>query len=88
MNYIFTSPEKPLRTIERFWWRWEYQDANGNLPHIHCLLWTKEDKHIPEDLNKLQEKIRCSVGSFFLSTAEIEEYVEEGLLSDISEETI
>ena len=88
MNYIFQSPERPMGNVEKHWWRWEYQDADGNLPHIHCLLWTKEDKHDPEDLKKLQQKIRCSVGSFFLSPAEIQRYVDEGLLGDASEETI
>ena len=88
MNYILTSPEKPLGTIERHWWRWEYQDANGNLPHIHCLLWTKENKHVPEDLRFLQEKVCCSVGSFFESPQEVESYAAEGLLPDAHTDTV
>jgi hypothetical protein len=79
MNYIVTSPEKPLGTIERFWWRWEYQDANGNLPHIHCLLWTKESKHDPNDLQELQHRIRCSLNTF-VSYEEAKGYIGEGLL--------
>ena len=88
MNYIVTSPEKPLGTIEKHWWRWEYQDASGNLPHIHCLLWTKEDKADPVDLAKLQDKVRCSLGSFFKTPSEVQSYVDEGLLPDASVETI
>lgn len=48
MNYIVTSHEYPVGRIERCWWRWEYQDAIGNLPHIHCLLWTNKRKHRPD----------------------------------------
>jgi hypothetical protein len=88
MNYIITSPEKPLGTIEHHWWRWEHQDANGNLPHIHGLLWTKENKHNPKDIKMLQEKIRCSLGSFFVNLDEAKKYVDEGLIPDASPDTL
>jgi len=88
MNYIVTSPEKPLGTIEKHWWRWEYQDASGNLPHIHCLLWTKESKHELMDLVKLQDRVWCSLGSFFKTPSEVQAYVDEELLPDASVETI
>lgn len=88
MNYILTSHEYPLGNIERHWWRWEYQDAKGNLPHIHCLLWTNESKHNPADLQKLQDRIRCSQKTFFVNKEEVESLVQEGLLPDASQDTV
>ena len=88
MNYILTSHENPLGKIERHWWRWEYQDAKGNLPHIHCLLWTNESKHISTDLQKLQDRIRCSQKTFFTNKQEVESLVQEGLLPDASQDTV
>jgi hypothetical protein len=88
MNYIVTSPEKALGTIERHWWRWEYQDAKGNLPHIHALFWTKENKHDPEQLKKLQERVRCSLATFFTGLEEVKAYVKEGLMSDDKPHTL
>jgi hypothetical protein len=87
MNYIIGSSEHPLGKIERHWWRWEYQDAMGNLPHIHCLLWTAESKHNADDLIRLQNRIRCSQETF-LSQTEVEELFQEGLLPDTSMDTV
>ena len=42
MDYIAKSVEEPLGPVKIFWWRWEYQEANVNVPHIHALLWTGE----------------------------------------------
>ena len=88
MDYILSSAEEPLAKIIRSWWRWENQDKEGNLPHIHCLLWTLEDKQIVEDLKKLLDKIRCSTGSFFKDMDEVGQFVEEGLLPDSKSDTI
>ena len=44
MDYIEKSDEKPLGNVLRIWWRYEFQTTQGNLPHIHCLLWVEEKK--------------------------------------------
>ena len=44
MQYIEQSNEKPLGDVNRIWWRYEFQSTQGNLPHIHCLLWVNENK--------------------------------------------
>ena len=44
MHYIEKSTEKPLGDVNRIWWRYEFQTTQGNLPHIHCLLWVNEKK--------------------------------------------
>lgn len=87
MNYIISSSEHPLGKIERHWWRWEYQDAMGNLPHIHCLLWTTENKHNADDLIRLQSRIKCSQETF-LNQSEVQELFQEGLLPDTSTDTV
>ena len=28
---------------KKIWWRHEYQETQGNLSHIHALLWTDDD---------------------------------------------
>jgi len=38
MVYIVKSKERPLGKIVDAWWRYEFQDGMGNLPHIHALL--------------------------------------------------
>ena len=44
MEYVQKSNEKPLGDVDRIWWRYEFQSTQGNLPHIHCLLWLNENK--------------------------------------------
>ena len=44
MTYIEKSSEKLLGKTQQIWWRNEFQTTQGNLPHIHCLLWTDENK--------------------------------------------
>ena len=44
MGYIEKSSERPLGEVLRIWWRYEFQTSQGNLPHIHCLLWVNELK--------------------------------------------
>jgi len=38
MDYVVNSLERPLGKVIKFWWRFEFQDTKGNLPHIHSLL--------------------------------------------------
>ena len=42
MEYIEKSTEKSLGDVDRIWWRYEFEATQGNLPHIHCLLWVNE----------------------------------------------
>ena len=44
MIYVEKSDERPLGQVSRIWWRYEFQTSQGNLPHIHCLLWVNELK--------------------------------------------
>ena len=87
MDYILTSSEKPLATIIKSWWKWENQEKEGNLAHIHCLLWTLEKKENLAELEKLLDKIRCSTRTFFKNVGEVQKYVEEGLLPDCKSDT-
>ena len=86
MKYICTSSKEPLHHVVKFWWRFEYQDASGNLPHIHCLLWTTDDKHNPCNLAVIQCRIRCSTQNF-IDPAEAVQFVLEGLLDNSTNAT-
>ncbi len=79
IDYIVNSPEKPFGTIEWHWNTKDYNEASGNLPHFHCLFWTKEDKANPDDLKFLQEKVVCSLRNF-LPEEDVQRYVREGLI--------
>ena len=77
MHYISNSPEHPLGDVEHIWWRFEFQDAVGNLPHIHALLWLRDGS---ESFAVTENRIRGSVVDL-LSSDEVDALVAEGLLS-------
>jgi len=77
MNYISNSPEHPLGDVEHIWWRFEFQDAVGNLPHVHALLWLRDGS---ESFAVTENRIRGSVVDL-LSSDEVDALVAEGLLS-------
>ena len=77
MLYIAKSPEHPLGEVAKIWWRHEYQDATGNLSHIHCLIWLRDTSHQWE----IQDRIRGSI-SELIRPSEIEQLVQEGFLHD------
>ena len=77
MNYISESEECPLGEVEHIWWRFEFQDAVGNLPHIHALLWLRQGC---EPLEVTEGRIRGSVMDL-IRADEIDLLVAEGLLS-------
>jgi hypothetical protein len=41
--YITKSPETPLGCVDWFFARMENQEAKGNVPHMHAILWTTDD---------------------------------------------
>ena len=57
MEYLERSPDKPLGTVTKIWYRFEFQSTKGNLPHIHAVIWTKESKE------ELKFKVSCSGAS-------------------------
>jgi hypothetical protein len=84
MGYILESSEHPLGKVSRMWWRHEYQDTQGNLSHIHALLWVDDDDHDDSGgggggAAAAQDRIRGSVMEL-IRPGEIDGLVEEGLL--------
>jgi len=77
MDYITLSPERPLGKVEHIWWRFEFQDAVGNLPHIHALLWLEEGSETQE---VTEGRIRGS-NVDLITADEVDELIAEGLLS-------
>ena len=84
MNYILTSPEQPLGPIRLYTWKFEDQDDEGNLPHIHALLQTKEDKQNPDQQAIISDRIRCSVRTI-VRPDEIQDYIAQGLIQNYNE---
>ena len=77
MKYIATSPEQPLGDIEHIWWRFEFQDTVGNLPHIHALIWLRGEFVSPKDV---EDRIRGSL-MHLIRRDEIDDLVAKGILS-------
>ena len=78
MHYIAKSPERPLGGIRKIWCH-EYQESEGNLSHIHCLLWTDDDSE-----EVIDSRIHGS-NADLIPPDEIDELMEEGLMSDRSD---
>ena len=76
MHYIEHSDDKPLGDVDYMWWRFEFQESVGNLPHIHALLWLKEG----ESVRVSQERI-CGSIMELIQPEEIDTLVAKGLLS-------
>ena len=79
MHYIMKSPERPLGGIRKIWWHHEYQESEGNLSHIHCLLWTDDNSE-----EGMDSRIRGSITDL-IHPDKIGELMEEGLMSDRSD---
>jgi hypothetical protein len=56
MTYIAESFERPLGKGKNVWWRHEYQDATGNLSHIHSLIWIEHDC-LEDTLDQLEARL-------------------------------
>ena len=81
MKWIACSKEEPLGKIKRLFWRWEFQGKEGNLAHIHALMWLALNKLVQEQMNKIQDKVCCDSRDF-LKPDDVEKYVLEGILVD------
>ena len=77
MTYLLKSEERPLGQIDRMWWRHEYQDVEGNLSHIHALLWL-----LPESAETTEERIRGTLLTL-IRPSEIDAYIQMGLLDGV-----
>ena len=71
MSYVEKSIERPLGQVSRIWWRYEFQTSQGNLPHIHCLLWVNELKSSESFQNRVvlkKSQLLLSLEDTFLKT--------------------
>ena len=60
INFICKSHKQPLGPVDRIWYRYEFQEKTAGFPHIHALIWTKEDPFS----NCVQERVCCSLPTF------------------------
>jgi hypothetical protein len=81
MNYITRSPEHPIGESDQFLFRMELQDAKANLPHVHALLWTKDELDTEEGLHKALDRIRGFIGDI-IRPEEREKFKTMGVFED------
>ena len=71
MIYIEHSNERPFGDVFRIWWRYEFQTTQGNLPHIHCLVWVndcKTSRPFQDRVVLMKSQLLYSLESDFLQT--------------------
>jgi predicted GIY-YIG superfamily endonuclease len=76
MKYIAYSDERPIGKVDKIWYRHEYQDAAGNLSHIHALVWISTKESRAESMDRIRGSIRD-----LIREDEIDQLVSEGILS-------
>ena len=81
MDYIENSTEQPCGPVRRIWWRVEFQTTRGNLPHIHCLIWTGEEKNS----TVVQHRIVCSESQLLWKLREDDKLRKLNLVADNEE---
>ena len=84
LNYIVKSPEKPLGTIEKFFARDEYQEKNGNLPHMHALFALRERYDTEEGRSYIHNLVRGFIGDL-VREDEIPVLIEERILESVED---
>ena len=77
MTYLFKSHEMPIGDMFQLWWRHEYQSTEGNLSHIHALVWLRKRSKLTKTTF---ERIRGSTFDL-ISPDEFQRYAEEGLVA-------
>lgn len=56
LEYLRLSRENLIGEVQSTFARWEFQDASGNLPHLHCLMKMKSSASIDE----IRDNISCA----------------------------
>jgi len=79
LQYLIASKDI-LGPVECAFWRYEYQEESGNLPHIHGLVGIKLENRDNEDELKrfIYDLQKCDVANL-IPTSELQQYVDEGL---------
>jgi hypothetical protein len=78
-SYIFHSHEEPLGRVDKYWYRYEFEDSKGAQPHIHMILWNH-----PEHQQKILDRIRGSLKDL-IRIEEIPELIRKGLVKNEEE---
>ena len=83
LDYITYSTSSVLKRVFHAYWRDEYLEKCGNLPHVHGLVALfKEDMENPEFRDMIFDLQKCSVLDI-CTTKDVERFVEEGLIDRI-----
>lgn len=81
IKYITESPEEPCGDIGKFFFRFELQDSEANVPHIHCILWTNDNLKTKEGLDAALDRIRGFIEDI-LRPEERKQLIEEKVFQD------
>ena len=85
LEYIAYSTLLVLKRVFHVFWRNEYQDKSGNLPHIHGLVALyKEDMDNPEFRDTIFDLQKCSVMDL-CSSDKVKDWIEEGLVENLDD---
>ena len=84
--YISKSPDQPMGKVDSFWARLELQDPfqKGNLPHMHCAIFTDDDLTTQEGLFKASDRIRGFVDDI-VRPSEADELIRMGVYDSVSD---
>lgn len=83
MQYICESHEKPLGPIKAYWGRWEDNNNEAALSHLHAILCSLENKADSTDLSRIQDRIICS-SKKAMDMSILQPLFDEGLLNATS----
>ena len=82
LEYITFSTTSVLGGVRHVFFRDEYQEESGNLPHIHGLVaLMKRDMENAEFRELICELQKCSVGELF-DTSKMQEYIDMGIFEN------
>jgi hypothetical protein len=84
MQYITKSNERPIGTVTKSWYRLELQDAAANLPHIHSIIWLKENDGTEHGRAQVLSHIRASMRCM-VTPQEEQHYIDKGVVSSREE---
>ena len=84
IKYLFTSESSPYTPSDAIFSRDEYQGDVGNLPHMHMLIAVKHSELSEEQMEKMHDLVRASVGDI-IRFDEVNQLIDEGIIDEFSD---
>ena len=84
IQYLRGSPSSPYFPMDSIFVRDEFQELNGNLPHIHLMCSLKYEEMNDEQRYRIDNLVRASFG-LIVRTDELSDFMKEGILESIED---